>query len=219
MGPTPNTNDTEPSETSPFKGILSTSLSSGEMNENHHRIVEFFPEWNQNESDSNVGLIRRESVQTQHNTSSVGSNQFSGATQLWWWDPGCLPDFPESDFRRAFKMSKSTFEFICSELDPVINKDYTMLQLAIPLNGSDSNVGLIRRESVQTQHNTSSVGSNQFSGATQLWWWDPGCLPDFPKSDFRRAFKMSKSTFVHRHRARPGHQQGLHHAPVSHTAG
>ncbi|KAF7144277.1 hypothetical protein RHSIM_Rhsim05G0017400 [Rhododendron simsii] len=62
----PKTNDTEPSETSPFKGILSTSLSSGEMNENHHRG--FFPEWDQmdwppspNGSDTNV---------------SVGSNPF-----------------------------------------------------------------------------------------------------------------------------------------------
>ncbi|KAI8553462.1 hypothetical protein RHMOL_Rhmol05G0018100 [Rhododendron molle] len=74
----PKTNDTEPSETSPFNGILSTSLSFNEMNENHYRIVGFFPEWDQmdqslpkyppspNGSDSIV---------------SVGSNQFSGGSR------------------------------------------------------------------------------------------------------------------------------------------
>ncbi|XP_058213651.1 protein ALP1-like [Rhododendron vialii] len=198
----PKTNGTEPSETSPFKGILSTSLSSGEMNENHHRIVGYFPDCDQmdwppspNGPDTNfsvgsnpfedilcpfnsfdteasaaspfkdilsqlnsseaseamneigflegtnsVGLIRRESVQTLPNTSSVGSNWYSGdgsatsgsvgpnPTQLWWWDQSSHPDFPESESRRTFKMSKSTFEFICSELDPVINKDIPVRQ-------------------------------------------------------------------------------------------
>ncbi|KAF7143164.1 hypothetical protein RHSIM_Rhsim05G0017500 [Rhododendron simsii] len=124
--------DTEASETSPYKDILSPF---NEMNE--IRLCA---------GTSSVGLIRRESVQTQHNTSSVGSNQFSGGgssatsgsvgpnpAQLRWWDQCSHPDFPESEFRRAFKMSKSTFQFICSELDPVISKDNTMLRLAIPL--------------------------------------------------------------------------------------
>ncbi|KAF7143222.1 hypothetical protein RHSIM_Rhsim05G0017800 [Rhododendron simsii] len=124
--------DTEASETSPYEDILSPF---DEMNENT-----LF------EGTSSVGLIRRETVQTQHNMSSVGSNQFSGGgsstsgsvgpnpAQLRWWDQCSHPDFPESKFRRAFKMRKSTFEIICSELDPVINnKDYTMLRLAIPV--------------------------------------------------------------------------------------
>ncbi|KAG5547191.1 hypothetical protein RHGRI_013009 [Rhododendron griersonianum] len=93
-----------------------------------------------------IGLIRGGSVQTQHNTSSVRSNQFSGGgsatsgsvgpnpAQLRWWDQCSHPDFPESEFRRAFKMSKSTFEFISSELDPVINNKDTMLRLAIPVH-------------------------------------------------------------------------------------
>ncbi|KAI8553463.1 hypothetical protein RHMOL_Rhmol05G0018200 [Rhododendron molle] len=124
--------DTEASETSPYKDILSPFDSFDKMNE-----IRLFA------GTSSVGLIRRGSVQTQHNTSSVGSNQFGGGSatsgsvrpnpaQLRWWDRCSHADFPESEFRRAFKMSKSTFEFICSELNPVINKDYTMLQLAIP---------------------------------------------------------------------------------------
>ncbi|XP_058215718.1 protein ALP1-like [Rhododendron vialii] len=127
--------DTEASETSPYEGILSPFDSFDKVNE-----IRLFA------GTSSVGLIRRGSVQNQHNTSSVGSNQFSGGggsatsgnvgpnpAQLRWWDQCSHPDFPESEFRRAFKMRKSTFEFICSELDPVINnKDYTMLRLAIP---------------------------------------------------------------------------------------
>ncbi|KAI8553465.1 hypothetical protein RHMOL_Rhmol05G0018400 [Rhododendron molle] len=119
--------DTEASKTSPYKDILSPF---NEMNE-----IRLFA------GTSSVGLIRHGSVQTQHNTSSVGSNQFSGCggsatsgsvgpnpAQRLLWDLYSHPYFPESEFRSAFKMSKSTFEFICSELDPIINKEDSMLR-------------------------------------------------------------------------------------------
>ncbi|KAG5547193.1 hypothetical protein RHGRI_013011 [Rhododendron griersonianum] len=136
--------DTEASETSPYKDILSPF---DEMNE-----IRLFAGTN------SVGLIRRESVQTQHNTSSVGSNQFSSGggsatsgsvgrnpAQRLLWDLYSHPDYPESEFRRAFKMSKSTFEFICSELDPVINKEDSMLRLAIPLVSHTSEIIPVRQ--------------------------------------------------------------------------
>ncbi|KAI8553461.1 hypothetical protein RHMOL_Rhmol05G0018000 [Rhododendron molle] len=121
--------DTEASETSPYKDILSPF---DEMTE-----IRLFA------GTSSVGLIRRESVQTQHNTSSVGSNQFSGGGSATsgsvrpsptehWGDLFSQPDLPDSGFFLLLKMSKSTFEFICSELDLVINKKDTMLRLAIP---------------------------------------------------------------------------------------
>ncbi|KAF7152792.1 hypothetical protein RHSIM_Rhsim01G0070400 [Rhododendron simsii] len=47
LSKSPKTIDTELSVTSPIKGILSTSLSVNETNENHYRIVGFFPEWDQ----------------------------------------------------------------------------------------------------------------------------------------------------------------------------
>lgn len=50
-----------------------------------------------------------------------------------WWDRCSHPDFPESEFKRAFRMSRATFNLICDELDPVINKKDTMLRLAIPV--------------------------------------------------------------------------------------
>ncbi|KAF7143332.1 hypothetical protein RHSIM_Rhsim05G0017600 [Rhododendron simsii] len=182
----PNNDHGDYSETSPFKDILSPSVSFGEMNE-----IGFLAGTN------SVGLIRCESVQTQHNTSSVGSNQFSGGgsatsgstvgvgpnptqLRLWdqcsqpdfpeleyqfsgcgsatggstvgvgpnrnrlWWDQCSHPDFPESEFRRAFKMSKSTFEFICSELDRLINKDI-ILRLAIPPVSHTAEILLFRQ--------------------------------------------------------------------------
>ncbi|KAK6941353.1 Harbinger transposase-derived nuclease domain [Dillenia turbinata] len=63
-----------------------------------------------------------------------------GHRRLWvkdrskaWWDRCNHPDFPESDFRKAFRMSKATFDMICDELDSVVTKKDTMLRTAIPV--------------------------------------------------------------------------------------
>ncbi|GLT97243.1 hypothetical protein SLE2022_148160 [Rubroshorea leprosula] len=50
-----------------------------------------------------------------------------------WWDACISPDFPEEEFKKAFRMGKSTFEMICEELNSVIAKEDTALRNAIPV--------------------------------------------------------------------------------------
>ncbi|XP_018455779.2 protein ALP1-like [Raphanus sativus] len=50
-----------------------------------------------------------------------------------WWEERSRSDYPEEDFRRAFRMSKSTFELICNELNPAVAKEDTALRNAIPV--------------------------------------------------------------------------------------
>ncbi|KAF7806761.1 protein ALP1-like [Senna tora] len=50
-----------------------------------------------------------------------------------WWERCNHPDFPEDEFRRAFRMSKSTFDMICAELESAVTKKNTMLRDAIPV--------------------------------------------------------------------------------------
>lgn len=50
-----------------------------------------------------------------------------------WWEKCSHPDFPEEEFRKAFRMSKATFNMICEELDPIITKKDTALRAAIPV--------------------------------------------------------------------------------------
>ncbi|KAK7328984.1 hypothetical protein VNO77_23126 [Canavalia gladiata] len=50
-----------------------------------------------------------------------------------WWERINQPDFPEEEFRRWFRMSKSTFDMICDKLDAAVTKKNTMLRDAIPV--------------------------------------------------------------------------------------
>ncbi|KAK6912838.1 Harbinger transposase-derived nuclease domain [Dillenia turbinata] len=50
-----------------------------------------------------------------------------------WWDTCNKPDFPDEEFKKAFRMSKSTFDLICEELNSVVAKEDTMLRAAIPV--------------------------------------------------------------------------------------
>ncbi|KAF8406865.1 hypothetical protein HHK36_005986 [Tetracentron sinense] len=50
-----------------------------------------------------------------------------------WWDSCNSPDFPEEEFRQAFRMSRATFDLICDELNSVVAKEDTMLRAAIPV--------------------------------------------------------------------------------------
>ncbi|WJX96494.1 hypothetical protein P8452_77694 [Trifolium repens] len=50
-----------------------------------------------------------------------------------WWQWCNSPECPEEEFRRFFRMSKATFEFICNELDSAVMKKNTMLRDAIPV--------------------------------------------------------------------------------------
>ncbi|XP_010526381.1 PREDICTED: putative nuclease HARBI1 [Tarenaya hassleriana] len=67
------------------------------------------------------------------------SGSGSGQRRLWgkerptdWWDRVSRPDFPEEEFRREFRMSRSTFNLICEELQEAVTKKNTMLRDAIP---------------------------------------------------------------------------------------
>ncbi|GJM94083.1 hypothetical protein PR202_ga10697 [Eleusine coracana subsp. coracana] len=50
-----------------------------------------------------------------------------------WWDRCNSPDFPEAEFRRAFRMSRATFDTICDALGSAVAKEDTMLRAAIPV--------------------------------------------------------------------------------------
>ncbi|KAL3593001.1 hypothetical protein D5086_011641 [Populus alba] len=69
-----------------------------------------------------------------------GSGQQQQHRRLWvkdrskdWWDKCNHPDFPDEEFRKAFRMSKATFDLICMELDSAVTKKNTMLRDAIPV--------------------------------------------------------------------------------------
>ncbi|MCH87001.1 disease resistance protein, partial [Trifolium medium] len=50
-----------------------------------------------------------------------------------WWQWCSSPECLKEEFRRFFRMSKATFEFICNELNPAVMKKNTMLHDAIPV--------------------------------------------------------------------------------------
>ncbi|KAL3535576.1 hypothetical protein ACH5RR_004037 [Cinchona calisaya] len=49
------------------------------------------------------------------------------------WEHFRIQDFPEEEFKKAFRMSKATFDMICDELEPFVAKRFTILHLAIPV--------------------------------------------------------------------------------------
>lgn len=50
-----------------------------------------------------------------------------------WWDECNRPDYPEEEFKKAFRMGRATFDLICEELNSVIAKEDTTLRNAIPV--------------------------------------------------------------------------------------
>ncbi|XP_042519254.1 protein ALP1-like [Macadamia integrifolia] len=72
--------------------------------------------------------------------SAATGSAATGHRRLWvkdrsraWWDQCNHPDFPEKEFKRAFRMSRATFDMICDELNSVVAKEDTMLRAAIPV--------------------------------------------------------------------------------------
>lgn len=97
-------------------------------------------------SASAVAAVVTENAASGDSAQSSGSGAGGGATgsgqhrRLWvkdrskdWWERCSHPDFPEEEFKKAFRMSKATFEMICDELDSVVTKKNTMLRDAIPV--------------------------------------------------------------------------------------
>ncbi|KAK6120394.1 hypothetical protein DH2020_045874 [Rehmannia glutinosa] len=71
---------------------------------------------------------------------STSAAHGGGHRRLWvksrsnaWWEQVNSPDFPEEEFKKAFRMSRGTFDMICEELESVVTKKDTMLRLAIPV--------------------------------------------------------------------------------------
>lgn len=71
-----------------------------------------------------------------------GEKGTKGAPQrrLWvknrskaWWDQCNSAEFPEEEFRKAFRMGKDTFEMICNDLSSAVAKENTMLRDAVPV--------------------------------------------------------------------------------------
>ncbi|CAL9049642.1 unnamed protein product [Musa banksii] len=50
-----------------------------------------------------------------------------------WWDRCNHPDFPEAEFRLAFRMGRATFDMICEKLGSAVAKEDTTLRAAIPV--------------------------------------------------------------------------------------
>ncbi|XP_042036734.1 protein ANTAGONIST OF LIKE HETEROCHROMATIN PROTEIN 1-like [Salvia splendens] len=78
--------------------------------------------------------------QQQHDASTEKATAPGPQRRLWvknrskdWWDQCSSPDFPDSEFKKAFRMGKKTFDLICSELSSVVAKENTMLRDAVPV--------------------------------------------------------------------------------------
>ncbi|XP_047947191.1 protein ALP1-like [Salvia hispanica] len=50
-----------------------------------------------------------------------------------WWEHVSSPDYPDEEFRKAFRMGRATFDMICSELEAAVTKKDTTLRQAIPV--------------------------------------------------------------------------------------
>ncbi|XP_004498846.1 protein ALP1-like [Cicer arietinum] len=81
-----------------------------------------------------------ESVVNNMKNNDNSSGKSGSQRRLWvkdrsgaWWDECNKDDFPENEFRKAFRMGKSTFDLICEELNSAIVKEDTTLRNAIPV--------------------------------------------------------------------------------------
>lgn len=105
-----------------------------EQLQNHHSVAENSDLRQRNKR------ARSSSAAASASTAAASSGPAASQRRLWvkdrskdWWEKCSHPDFPEEEFKKAFRMSKSTFEMICNELDPIITKKDTMLRAAIPV--------------------------------------------------------------------------------------
>ncbi|ERN04863.1 hypothetical protein AMTR_s00146p00085750 [Amborella trichopoda] len=71
---------------------------------------------------------------------TAATAQGTAPRRLWvkarsraWWDECNSLDFPEMDFKAAFRMGRATFEMLCGELSSVVAKEDTTLRAAVPV--------------------------------------------------------------------------------------
>ncbi|KAG7021950.1 Protein ALP1-like protein, partial [Cucurbita argyrosperma subsp. argyrosperma] len=107
-----------------------------------HWIMEQKPEFQVSDENLTQFVPKKPRRATPENTHSSPAKGGAGTQhrRLWvkdrskdWWDQCNHPDFPDEEFRRAFRMSKATFDMICQELDSTVMKKDTMLRVAIPV--------------------------------------------------------------------------------------
>lgn len=89
-----------------------------------------------------MAIVAEHSVSDDKNAVAASDKSPAAGPQrrLWvknrskdWWDQCSSPDFPEEEFKKAFRMGKDTFDLICNELSSVVAKENTMLRDAVPV--------------------------------------------------------------------------------------
>ncbi|NP_001146875.2 uncharacterized protein LOC100280483 [Zea mays] len=94
----------------------------------------------ENSAGSNDGDYEHTSAAAAAAAAGGGGGGRGGGRRLWvkerdheWWDRMSSPACPDDEFRRAFRMSRATFEAVCEELGAAVAKEDTMLRAAIPV--------------------------------------------------------------------------------------
>ncbi|KAK9073694.1 hypothetical protein SSX86_006288 [Deinandra increscens subsp. villosa] len=94
-------------------------------------------------ADSDQGRVRKArtpSPAAYHGGETAAEDGGGQRRRLWvkerskgWWKYHNSDECPDDEFRKAFRMSKATFNMICDELDSVVMKKNTTLRMAIPV--------------------------------------------------------------------------------------
>ncbi|KAK6151975.1 hypothetical protein DH2020_014610 [Rehmannia glutinosa] len=132
-----------PPEEKPAPEVYPIQQSSILMNESAN-YFNSYPNFTDSGNSPPNKLARSEADDIVTTTSDESTSVPNGGAQaqrrLWvktrskaWWEQVNSPDFPEEEFKKAFRMSRATFDMICEELESVVTKKNTMLRLAIPV--------------------------------------------------------------------------------------
>lgn len=115
---------------------------------NHKKKARTMVEYYSNLQDYYAGNEETDRIKRKKSRAVAGAvsdgdvKQGTGGQQrrLWvkdrdkeWWDECNRPDYPDEEFKQAFRMSKATFDMICDELHSFIAKEDTTLRTAIPV--------------------------------------------------------------------------------------
>lgn len=130
------------------------------LQQNHEKktkaMLDYQTDFKQSDNvlDQSVGVRKRKSraatnaaigsvmanISAQNVTAPATGTTATPQRRLWvktrstdWWDKCNSPEFPEEEFKKAFRMGKDTFELICNELTSVVAKENTMLRDAVPV--------------------------------------------------------------------------------------
>ncbi|KAH6761672.1 nuclease [Perilla frutescens var. hirtella] len=137
-----------PVEQKTLENVYASPQNSVLMNSNHNQSKQEMADssygFNGYPNVPHSGNSKRARVEAADasTTSDESSSAVNGgaARRLWvksrskaWWELVDSPNYPEEDFKKAFRMSRGTFDMICEELESVVTKKDTMLRTAIPV--------------------------------------------------------------------------------------